>query len=270
MEYAVPALLFVLGACVGSFLNVVILRFGFSERSARRSECAQCAAKLVASDLIPIVSYLALRGRCRRCGSRVSLQYPFVEVCAGALFVLSYVSDPTPYTFFAAAGFWVVLLGLVVYDIRHTLVPLPFVYALFGFALVRVIGDSVTFGSTAPLLDALLGAVLCGGFFALISAITRGRGMGIGDAYIAAAIGAMFGLQAGVVSGVFAVWIGALLGVVLLLTQAAFKQLNLTFGSKHVTLKTEIPFAPFLALGALVTYVTGYAPVLLGAIGLSL
>jgi leader peptidase (prepilin peptidase)/N-methyltransferase len=143
------------------------------------------------------------------------------------------------------------------------------VYGLFGFAAVRISGDTLSVWGAVPLIDAFWGALLCGGFFALITVITRGRGMGIGDAYIAAGIGAMLGLEAGVVSGVFAVWIGALLGIALLLTQAAFKQFRRSLGIRHVTLKTEIPFAPFLALGAYLTYITGYAPVLLGAIGLN-
>ncbi len=136
--------------------------------------------------------------------------------------------------------------------------------------MLRVVNDVAQGSSRAPVGDALLGALVCGGFFALITALTRGRGMGIGDAYIAASIGAMFGLAVGVVSGVFAVWIGALTGVALLLVQAVFIQLQATRRWKRVTLKTEIPFAPFLALGALVASVTGIAPPVLMALGISL
>lgn len=271
MDYLVVALLCVLGACVGSFLNVVILRFGFRERASARSECAQCTTQLRAYDLVPIVSYLWLKGRCRRCGGRLALMYPVVEFSVAVLFAVSFfVSGDTAPHFIAFAGFWTAMVGLVAYDIRHTLVPLPFIYALFGFALMRVGTDALAFGVYVVLSDALLGALVCGSFFALITALTRGRGMGIGDAYIAAAIGAMLGLEAGVVSGVFAVWIGALVGIAFLGAQVVFKQFGRTLGFGRVTLKTEIPFAPFLALGAFVAYATGYAPILLGAIGLSL
>jgi prepilin signal peptidase PulO-like enzyme (type II secretory pathway) len=274
MEYTITALLFLLGVCVGSFLNVVILRFGFSERAAQRSQCAQCNATLRARDLVPLVSYLALRGRCAHCGSAITAQYPIVEVLLGAVFVLTFMVTQSgtydPLLFVVTAGFWTAMLGLVVYDVRHTLVPLPFVYALFGFAGVRVLVDLATYYSLVPLMDALWGAVVCGGFFALITAVTRGKGMGIGDAYIAAAIGAMFGLTVGVVAGVFAVWIGALFGISMLLAQWVFEQLASRASHRRVTLKSEIPFAPFLALGALVAWSTGFAPVLFVALGISL
>lgn len=273
MEYTIAGLLFILGACVGSFLNVVILRFGFSEKPSKRSQCAQCNATLRPRDLIPIVSYLALRGRCARCGSALTPQYPIVEVLLGALFVLTFVVTQSPFDpllFIATAGFWTAMLGLVVYDIRHTLVPLPFVYALFAFAAVRVLEVMIVYQSFMPLADALIGAAVCGAFFAFITLATAGKGMGIGDAYIAAAIGAMFGLTIGVVAGVFAVWIGALFGLSLIATQWVFKQLAHKGVHRRVTLKSEIPFAPFLALGALVAWSTGFAPVLLMALGVSL
>ncbi len=274
MEWTIATLLFVLGACVGSFLNVVILRFGFTERAAERSQCAQCNATLRVRDLVPIVSYLALRGRCARCGSAITAQYPIVEVLLGVLFVLTFFVTQSgtydPLLFVVTAGFWTAMLGLVVYDVRHTLVPLPFVYALFGFAGVRILVDIATSFSLVPLIDAVWGAAICGGFFALITAVTRGKGMGIGDAYIAAAIGAMFGLSIGVVAGVFAVWIGALFGISILAAQWVFKQLAARTPHRRVTLKSEIPFAPFLALGALGAWSTGFAPVLLAALGISL
>lgn len=270
MELLAGAFLFMLGASVGSFLNVVILRFGYTEARASRSHCAQCNSQLTAADLVPLLSYLWLSGHCRRCGSRLSAQYPLVEVGTGLVFVASYVVVQDPFLFLASAGFWTAMMGLVVYDIRHTLVPLPFVYALFGFALLRILTDALSLASFAPVSDAFVGALVCGGFFAFITLLTRGRGMGIGDAYIAAAIGAMFGLEVGVVSGVFAVWIGAVTGILLIFFQAAFKQLRKSAGLKRVTLKTEIPFAPFLALGALVAFTTGLAPVVLGAVGISL
>lgn len=233
MDVALYALLFVLGACVGSFLNVVVLRFGYRERAGERSACMACGKTLTARDLVPLFSYLALRGRCRHCGSSLLLQYPLVELCAGLLFVVSYAvvgSDVYGIVFVATAGFWVSCLGLVVYDLRHTLVPLPFVYGMYGFAVPALL--------LSPAPNALWGALVCSSFFALISIATRGKGMGIGDAYVAGAIGLFLGLEAGVVASVLAVWGGALVGIALMVARS------------HVTLKTEIPFAPFLALGA--------------------
>lgn len=250
MELALGVLLFVLGTCVGSFLNVVILRFGYRERGGERSACMACNATLAPRDLVPFFSYIALRGRCRQCGSRLLAQYPLVELTTGLLFLATYAVTGYEYyglLFVATAGFWVSFLGLVVYDLRHLLIPFPFLYGMYGFAALSLV--------LVPSLSMLWGALVCAGFFGLIHALSRGKGMGIGDAYIAGAIGLFFGLEQGIVASVLAVWIGALVGIALLLIRS------------RVTLKTEIPFAPFLALGALSTwwYNLGFA-----ALGLSL
>lgn len=272
MDVLVAGLLFILGASVGSFLNVVILRFGYAERGGARSACMACGTTLGAFDLVPMFSYAALGGRCRTCGSSISIQYPLVEILTGLLFVLSYLKVSTgdvasEILFVLFAGFWASLVALVAYDIRHTLIPLPFVWSLAAFAALRPLSDAYLLGSAAPLTDALLGALICGGFFALIHAVTRGRGMGIGDAYVAAAIALMLGLEAGIVASVIAVWSGALVGVALLALAFVFKHLSVGAHSGHVTLKSEIPFAPFLALGALLTWSLGIG---LDALGLSL
>ena len=127
------AFFFILGLAVGSFLNVVIYRFGFSERASARSRCAQCGHTLSPYELIPLVSHFALRGRCGSCGSRLSLQYPLVEALVGVLFVLTYLLTPEILSAggvlvaLGTLGFWASLVAVVVYDIRHTLIPLPFI-----------------------------------------------------------------------------------------------------------------------------------------------
>lgn len=271
MDVLVAALLFILGASVGSFLNVVVLRFGYSERGGERSACMACGTTLGALDLVPMFSYAALGGHCRTCGSSISIQYPLVEVLTGFLFVLTYLTVGTGSViseaeFVLFAGFWAAMVALVAYDIRHTLIPLPFVYALFGFAAVRVAIEVLLTNSSAPFMDAIWGALVCSSFFALINVLTRGRGMGIGDAYVAGAIGLMLGLEAGIVSSVLAVWIGSVVGLTLIALQSLFQRLQLAGSSRRVTLRTEIPFAPFLALGALLTWSVGIG---LSALGLS-
>lgn len=269
MDIAPLVFLFVLGACVGSFVNVAVLRFGFQERGGERSHCAACNGALYARDLIPILSYLTLGGRCRVCGSRISAQYPLVELLMGVLFVFTYLiaqpQDTIAYVMFAThIGFWAALVALVVYDIRHTLVPFQFLYGLYAFATVSVLVAAWGSQSITPLIDGISGAIAVGGFFTLISMATRGRGMGIGDAYVAGALGLMLGLGSGTAAGVLAVWIGALIGLILLALPHVFLSLRLLGMGRHVTLKTEIPFAPFLAVGALIAYATGIAPLDLG------
>lgn len=275
MDLLASAVFFVLGVSVGSFLNVVVLRFGFNEPASTRSRCASCNEVLHPRDLVPVLSYVVLKGRCRSCGSKMSSQYPLVELAVGLLFVVTYWaieplgSITLVVPFLATLGFWAALIGLVAYDIRHTLIPLPFVYAMLLFAAVRIGADVYAQVSWAPVIDALVGAVVCGGFFALIHVLTRGRGMGIGDAYVAAAIGAMFGLMQGIVACVLGVWIGAIVGLLVLGLTRVFPRMLLESVGMRVTLSSEIPFAPFLAVGAVIAFVSPFTPLLAGLWGIS-
>jgi prepilin signal peptidase PulO-like enzyme (type II secretory pathway) len=269
MEFIVYAFLFLLGVSVGSFVNVVVLRFGFTERPSTRSQCASCTRTLQPQDLLPIVSYLWLKGRCRLCGSRIHPQYPAVELLVGVLFVLTYFtispSDTLGFVVFLGyLGFWSAFVALLAYDMRHTLIPLPFVYALWAFAAITTVARTVSVGMAVPFVSGISGVVVVGGFFALISILTRGRGMGIGDAYIAGAIGLILGLSSGIVAAVLAVWIGAIVGLCLLALQRVVLINRLLRVLGHVTLRTEIPFAPFLAIGAVVAFATGIMPLDLG------
>jgi leader peptidase (prepilin peptidase)/N-methyltransferase len=200
----------------------------------------------------------------------MSLQYPLVELLTGCIFVGMFLVAPPALTlpgivlFLSYLGFWSALIALVVYDVRHTLIPLPFIYGLIGFAVVGVGARTALVLTAAPALDALVGAFVCGGFFALINVLTRGKGMGIGDAYVACGIGLMLGLESGIVASVLAVWIGAVVGLMLLGLTHMFPRARLTVGGKRVTLKAEIPFAPFLALGAIVAFMAHIAPFVLG------
>lgn len=257
MELGALALVFVLGACIGSFLNVLIFRYGFREYSSSRSVCMSCDGVLGAYDLIPLVSYVILGGRCRHCGSGISPQYPLVELASGLLFVGAFTrtaaSTPgTEFLFALTALFWVVLLALVVYDLRHTLIPLPLLGVLSALTVILT-GMQYALG-LMNVWDALLGAAICGGFFGLLVLVTRGRGMGLGDALLAAILGLFLGVDAGIAASVIAVWIATIVGVSLIIGQSVFQRIALVSLHTRVTLKSEIPFAPFLALGALIVW----------------
>lgn len=259
MESLLVLFFTVLGLLVGSFLNVAVLRFGFTERASARSRCASCDTALEPHDLVPVMSYVALRGRCRTCGSSLSVQYPLVELATAALFGATYAylvpaTTLEAISFLSVLGFWAALLVLVAYDIRHTLIPMQFVYMLWAFAGVHAAVAAYHVMSFAPLIDAVVGSVVCGGFFALIHVATRGKGMGIGDAYVAGALGLLLGLGAGVAASAFGVWIGAAVGVAGLGVTRMSHALPLSWGVRRVTLSTEIPFAPFLAVGAVIAY----------------
>lgn len=260
-----------LGLAVGSFLNVVILRFGFSESKQDRSHCMACGVQIRSYDLIPVLSYFLLSGKCRACGSALSAQYPIVELLVASLFLLAWHSIPPAFSFFSIAAFVALLVflsslvALVVYDVRHTLVPMPFIYVLVVSALLAPLFQSFAISSYDPLLDSLAGGVALSGFLYALHLITKGRGMGMGDVYIAGAVGLLLGLFRGIEALMFAVWSGTLLYLGVMLLSSILKLFRLSLGFKRVTMKTELPFVPFLAFGVLLALFTSISPIGFGA-----
>jgi leader peptidase (prepilin peptidase)/N-methyltransferase len=217
-------------------------------------------------DLFPILSFVALRGRCRACGSALSLQYPLVEAATGILFSLTYLLLPPALSFWPLLAFTALLVflaaltGIVTYDLRHTLVPMPFVAVLSAAALAAAGAESLSAGSFSPLLDGLSGAVALFLFFMGIVAATRGKGMGSGDAYVAGAIGMLLGFSRGAEAVMLGVWSGTLIALCLLLLSSLRLRTRLFGRTLHVTMKTEVPLAPFLALGTALALFTALSP----------
>ena len=223
----------ILGALIGSFINAASFRYNTGRSVATgRSRCMRCGHTLTALDLVPLLSYAFLRGRCRYCSSRISLQYPLVEAAGALLGLLVYVLHPTPAAFAFWFLVWMVLLFITVYDLRHKIIPwgLSGALAVLGLAGIWLWGtptwESLVAGPAlaAPLL-----------FFSLVS---RGAWMGWGDGALELGLGWLLGLTMGFTAFLFAFWIGAIVGIGLLMF------------SQAVTMKSEVPFAPFLILGA--------------------
>jgi prepilin signal peptidase PulO-like enzyme (type II secretory pathway) len=262
LEALLLVFLFLLGIIVGSFVNVTVLRFGFSEKPNSRSHCPHCGKGIRWYDLLPVISFFILGGRCRECGSSISRQYPVVELIVGILYVLTYVSMPIGSSVLALVGFlgvllfWTALIAVVAYDVKHTLVPLPFVLFLTAGALVVRFSEAVQQASMSPLIDATLGAFILGGFFASVSLLSGGRGMGLGDAYIAFGIGVLLGIMRGIEAVVMGVWIGTIFYVILL----TLSRTQLLPRRLRVTMKSELPFAPWLFLGTAMALFTTFSP----------
>lgn len=240
--------LFLLGLAIGSFLNVLILRTNTGMKLGGRSRCFSCLKKLEWTDLIPVVSYLTIRGRCRHCGSGISIQYPLVEMATGIVFVsLAYFMNPLVggivpiLRYVLAAAFFSILVAISLYDIRHKIIPDQFSVALF---VIAVLFEAFAFYTTrdggAVGVDILsgLGAF---SFFALLWFVSSGRWMGFGDAKIAISIGLFLGFPGAFLAILFAFWIGAFFA----LTMLALAQYSR---------KTEVPFAPFLAVGSYLAF----------------
>lgn len=278
------ALLFILGAAFGSFLNVVALRYdpdtflfspkvigGLSGKGkADQSRCPHCGKALRWFELIPLLSFAVQGGRCRSCRARISFRYLLVELISGALFAITPSALPAPYLLppasYLSATVWVAafssLLLMALIDIKWYLIP-DEVHALLVLAgignifLVKDIFGPVAGSFTneygllfrpaflgAPLLNHLAAAALGALFFSLIIVVTRGRGMGWGDVKLAAALGFLFGWPDILFVIVFAFIVGSVYG--------AWTMLR-----REKNMKSAVPFGPFLALGAFLVVLWG-------------
>ncbi len=239
MVYAVYACIFGFGAIVGSFLNVVILRYNTGLSCLKgRSKCFSCGKGLMWHELVPILSFLIQKGRCRKCGSKISWQYPVVEFLTGSLFVL--MALKITLTTFSVVYFWTIaalLIIIAVYDFRHQIIPDFFVYLFGALAFLGLL-----FG-TRDFLPNMLSGIVFSGFFAILWLVSKGRWMGLGDAKLALGLGWFLGPNGTFLAFLFSFWLGTIVSIFLLL----FK------GSKF-TIKSRLAFAPFLIAGSLIAF----------------
>lgn len=254
MEYVPLFVLFVFGSIIGSFLNVVILRFNTGMTLAKgRSRCFSCGKELSWNELIPIVSYVIQAGSCRECGSKISAQYPLVEAAGGLAFVAAYVVTPSAFANVTSLGMFVltaVLLCLyiviVVYDIRHKIIPDLFSY-LAAFAALGMIGiDALATGSIDPLR--VVGGPALFLFFWFFWKVSKGRWMGLGDGKLALSIGWALGLVSGLAALLLSFWTGAIAALAVMACQ------RLSRKGEGIGMKSEIPFGPFLVVGFLLVF----------------
>jgi leader peptidase (prepilin peptidase)/N-methyltransferase len=232
------------GLVVGSFMTVAVHRLPRGESVVSpRSRCPACGAEIGARDNIPVLSWLLLRGRCRRCGERISVEYPLLELITAVLVVLAAVRYPNPWQAVLVGGLLALMPGIALIDLRHRIIPNKLTYpALLVFAvlilLAWAIGDAVD-----PLL-AGIGLLLYGGILFVVAAVSRG--MGMGDVKLAAVIGLVLGslgLRFVGVAAASAIVLGGLGAVV-----------ALAMGKGR---KSAIPFGPYLAAGAVVAGLWG-------------
>ncbi len=249
---------FLLGTIIGSFLNVVALRYGTKKDLGGRSSCMSCKHTLSWFELVPVVSFCALGGKCRKCTSKISFQYPLVEISMGVIFALTFLKflpllEIAPFYFAAmfayAAVVFSILAVIVVYDIHHKMIPDSLVFWFIGLSLlwvivIRGIPGVIIFPGVLDLIAGPLVALP----FALLWLVSSGKWIGFGDAKLALGIGWFLGIVGSVSAIALGFWIGALAGLTLLLLSK--------FGKNKVKVSrtTEIPFAPFLVLGLLLVF----------------
>lgn len=256
--------LFLFGVIMGSFLNVVIYRLGSGVGFRGRSKCLSCGKTLTARMLVPVLSFLCQKGKCAHCGTKLSWQYPLVEIAAGVAVVFSAMTEGFLFTSGSLvsgllalldASVWMVLLLVTVYDLKHKIIPdrlsllfavlagltllVKYRYGIFPVAYIPI------FDFVPQWIDLAAGPLL---FlpFAGLWLLSRGRAMGLGDAKLAWGIGWFLGFSGGISAVILGFWIAFLPSLLLLFLRG-----------KHFTMKSEIPFAPFLVLGTLAVYLFG-------------
>lgn len=235
-------LVFIFGAVLGSFLNVVLLRKNTGESFIYGdSRCFSCNQKLKWYEMIPILSFALLRARCGHCGSRISWQYALVELLTGfmALSIYSkfYAFKPTVFYFAAFSSLFLIAL----YDFRNKIIDSHFLY-IFGFLGVYEWISRWLWGGGFIFKD-LLSSFFIAFFFYLLWRLSRGTWMGRGDSNLAIFLGLFLGFPQNIFMLVLAFWIGAIVGITLLL-----------MGNGRFNIKSEIPFGPFLALATFIVW----------------
>jgi prepilin signal peptidase PulO-like enzyme (type II secretory pathway) len=263
MEFLPTSFLFIFfflfGLIIGSFLDVVVTRFNTGASLNGRSRCLSCGHQLSWYELVPLLSYLILLGRCHGCGSHIPLRLLFTECLTAVLFVWCVAV-------FGLSGVLVIVLPLIavlvlvfLYDYNHMIIPHTFVYILLCLGAVYLL--YIYFGTPLPrmLMAHLLTASVTASFFGALWFVSKGRWIGLGDAKLAFALSIFLSPMMAFSMVVFSFWIGAFVSVLLLCIQriSLSGKKHLRFLSLPLTMKSEIPFAPFLIVAFVMVFVGG-------------
>lgn len=262
----VIALLIMLGLAFGSFAEALVWRLHQQSLPKRqrvasdkelsmltgRSMCPSCKHKLFAADLIPLLSWLYLKGRCRYCHVPIGWHSPLLELATAALFVVSYHWWPFGFENGGMLSFavWLVALvgfvALVLYDLRWMLLPDKIVFPLLALAFVNVlVGATIFGGGVDAIVNAGLGVIVSGGLFFVLYLVSQGRWIGFGDVKLGFVIGLLLGDPTTALFGLFT---ASLLGTLFSLPGLLSRRLSRT---------SKLPFGPFLITGAIIAMLFG-------------
>ncbi len=255
----------ILGLIVGSFLNVLVYRIHTAEELFwDRSKCPHCKAQIRWFDNIPVVSFVILKFRCRDCQEKISWQYPIVEIFTGIVFALigwkffvlidtaSWL--PTAFYLFAVSS----LISILVYDYLYLEIPgsvlwfsifLTIIFGLYsdGMSLLSLENNALNLLDT-KIYPGVLGAMIAFIFFFSLSFFSKEKWMGMGDAYLVIFLGLILGWPEILLALFLAFFLGAFYGII-------------AIALKKKKMKSQVPFAPFLVMGTLITLLF-YTPII--------
>ncbi len=257
--------IFFIGLFFGSFLNVLIDRLPRNEKITGRSYCENCKKTLTWKDLIPVISFVYLRGKCRYCKKTLSYQYPLLEILTGALFVFTFNFALngsvlnfnhsflniviTEYFIFSLFCYLFIISSFIVIffaDLKYGIIPdkvlVPAILVTFIYLLIAPSLSQTSYsGLMHPIIINFLSALGAFIFFLAIFILTRGRGMGFGDVKLVFFLGLVLGFPGTPLALYIAFLTGGLVGIILILW-------------KKKSLKLAVPFGPFLIMGALISF----------------
>jgi len=251
-NFLIELSIFIFGLAIGSFLNCVIYRLEVGEGFLKgRSYCPHCKHKLIWQDLIPVFSFLILKGKCRYCHQKISLQYPLVELVTGTLFLSTFqltinnqqltISSVLDTCFLFLAFCFLIII--FVYDLKYYIIPDKVIYPAIIVAFFYNIYQ-LTINNQQLTISNFLSALGAALFFLAIVLISGGKWMGFGDVKLAFFMGLFLSFPNILVALFLAFSIGAIIGLGLVIS-----------GKK--SLKSEVPFGPFLVTGTFIALFWG-------------
>lgn len=261
------------GLIFGSFTNVLILRHGTDRGMSGRSACPRCAKTLLWYELVPVISWIALRGRCGSCAKPISIQYPLVEMAAGAAFFV-FGFSPLPLSLqIIGCAISILFIAIFVYDLRHMIMPDRWVWSFNALAFISSLMLLARYAADAqPYLMLLIAGPVVALPLFLMWYLSRGAWMGFGDVKFALGMGWLLGIGYGYLALMYSFVIGAIVGVVILFPWPHFVKMlhrigisRLGGGGSGFTMKSEVPFGPFLIIGTTIVWlalINSYAPIL--------
>lgn len=247
-------LAFIYGTALGSFANLVADRLRVKTVFKGRSMCLNCGKKLTWKELFPIISYVAQKGKCRGCDTKISETYFWSEVSLGLLIamlptvILTYIDIYSSSHNFLYAIYLFVTISIVmalswtiiVYDMKHMIVPFEIVMIMIIVGLANTVVRQYIYGFS--IYDFFAGALVAAPF-TLLYIFSKGKWVGMGDVMLYAAVGFVFGLPIGVTTFFYSIWLGAFVSTILIL-----------LNKREYNLKSEIPFTPFIIIGAVLAF----------------
>jgi leader peptidase (prepilin peptidase) / N-methyltransferase len=239
---------FIFGLIIGSFLNAVVYRLQIAETLLGRSHCPKCKAKIRWYDNVPLLSFIILGTRCRDCKEKISWQYPVVELATGIMFALIgfFFFAPDDMRSWFETIYYLAIFSLLfivfLYDFKFMEIPMIIIWIAVGVTIAYLLAsDWYNFVPQIGILSSktfsgILGGIIAFSFFFALSAGSKEKWMGMGDAYLALVVGMVAGWPNFILALLFSFTIGSIYSIILVVL-------------KNKTLKSQVPFAPFLVVG---------------------